>query len=331
MLSKQALLEIKGLSVDFTREPAAPPAVDEVSFELITGECFGIVGESGSGKSTLCRAISGLLPSSAAITGTAHFDGNDLLSLDRPALDRVRSRQLAMIFQEPASFLNPIYRIGWQLSESIKRRSALPDGPDSKDANSASLAAQLLRNVGITDSDRVLQSYPHELSGGMCQRVMIAMAIARTPQLLLADEPTTALDVTIQAQILDLLRRLIDDTGLTVLLVSHDLGVVAELCDRVGVMNAGRLVEVGAVEQVFTKPRHPYSAALLAAAPKLDGQVSDLGITPTPNDRRSPALSGCSYRSKCGRAVPDCTVTRPEMARGGIDSAVACHSPLPNP
>ena len=291
MLSKQALLEIKGLSVDFTREPAAPPAVDEVSFELITGECFGIVGESGSGKSTLCRAISGLLPSSAAITGTAHFDGNDLLSLDRPALDRVRSRQLAMIFQEPASFLNPIYRIGWQLSESIKRRSALPDGPDSKDANSASLAAQLLRNVGITDSDRVLQSYPHELSGGMCQRVMIAMAIARTPQLLLADEPTTALDVTIQAQILDLLRRLIDDTGLTVLLVSHDLGVVAELCDRVGVMNAGRLVEVGAVEQVFTKPRHPYSAALLAAAPKLDGQVSDLGITPTPNDRRSPALS----------------------------------------
>ncbi|MCG8598005.1 MAG: ABC transporter ATP-binding protein [Kiloniellales bacterium] len=317
-------LRVRNLGVGFSEGGTTTWAVDDVSLDLHEGECFGLIGESGSGKSTLCRAIAGLLQSGAEAKGKILLDEVDLLSLRPPALDELRRREVAMIFQEPSSYLNPVYTIGWQLREAVEQRRS----PGAAGGGSITEAQALLRIVGIPETDRVLRSYPHEISGGMCQRVMIAMAIARQPRLLLADEPTTALDVTIQAQILDLLRRLIDDIGLTVLLVTHDLGIVAEVCDRVGVIYAGRIVEVGAVADIFRTPRHPYTAALLAAAPRLDNSNGDLRPTPGLGSPGPRLATTCAFSERCERSGSDCRTVRPALTALARNRAVACHRPI---
>lgn len=264
-----ALLSIEELGLGFAGPSGTRRVLDSVSFAVHEAETVCLVGESGSGKSLTCLAVLGLLPPRARLLGGAvRFAGQDLLALPAEALRTVRGGAVAMIFQDPGGALNPVHRIGSQIAEVLVRHRGL-----------AGMAVRravcgLLEQVGLPDSARVARSYPHELSGGMCQRAMIAMALAGEPRLLIADEPTTALDATVQAQILDLLRDIQRARGMSILLVTHDMGVTAELADRVVVMRHGQVVEEGAVRDIFAAPRHPYTRQLLDAAAVLDGDVS---------------------------------------------------------
>ena len=330
----RALL-IERLSVGFGRGAAS--AVRDVSLTVDTAECVGIVGESGSGKTLVCMAVMGLLPASAVATGCIEFLGLDMLTATPRELNAVRGSKLSMIFQDPMTSLTPHLRIGVQLAEVLVAHSAL----SRRAARRAAL--DMLERVRIGEAERRLRQYPHELSGGMRQRVMIGMSLLCRPALLIADEPTTALDVTIQAQIMDLLRAMREELRMGILLVSHDLGVVGGLADRIVVMYAGRVVESGATARLLSSPAHPYTAALLACVPSLRGprlprMPSLAGAVPGTSTPGAPTEAGCAFAPRCTRSQDRCRTERPLLegagtgtgaGSGGTAHQVACHFPLP--
>jgi peptide/nickel transport system ATP-binding protein len=313
----EPMLRIAGLSVGFG-PPACPIwAVRGVNLDLGSGEILGLVGESGSGKSVTFLAALGLLGGRITRKGTVDFNGVDLLTLDDRELTAVRGRRVAMIFQDPMSSLNPVHTIGRQLVETIVLHRNLTGRAAREEAR------RLLARVGISDPDTRMRSFPHQLSGGMNQRVMIAMAIAGKPDLLIADEPTTALDVTIQAQILDLLVEIVREEGRSMVLITHDLGVVAETCDRVAVMYAGRVVESGSIERVFAEPQHPYTRALLSCIPKQD---CDDPLRPIEGNIPLPTEigAGCAFAPRCGLTGDCCRSATPSFVDVGGRHGAAC-------
>jgi len=318
----EPLLEVRDLVVEFATPRGTVRAVDGVSLTMARGATLGLVGESGCGKSVTSLAILRLLDSNARIrSGAIRFEGHDLLGLEERAMRRLRGARIAMIFQEPSTSLNPVFTVGAQVAEALR----IHRGLDRKAAWAG--AVELMRLVEIPDAERRASAYPHELSGGMKQRVMIAMAISCEPALLVADEPTTALDVTIQAQILDLLRGLKQRLGMSLLLITHDLGVVAAEADEVAIMYAGRIVERAPSRALFAAPAHPYTQALLASLPRLEGRAERL--TPIPGS--VPDLldlpSGCRFRDRCPRASARCAREDPALAEIAPARSVACFHP----
>ncbi|MCR4282145.1 MAG: ABC transporter ATP-binding protein [Bauldia sp.] len=315
------LLEISELSVDFATAHGVFRAVDEVSLTVEAGDVQAIVGESGSGKSVAMLAVMGLLPWTAKVTAKRlAFDGQDLLGLSSRRRRQIVGKDMAMIFQEPMSSLNPCFTVGFQIGEALREHLGL----DRNERRERTIA--LLDAVGITDPDRRLRAFPHQLSGGMNQRVMIAMAIACNPKLVIADEPTTALDVTIQAQILDLLLDLRKETGMGLILITHDMGVVAETAERVAVFYSGQRVEEQPVRELFADPHHPYTAALLAALPeRAHGRLlpSIGGVVPGQFDRPS----GCLFSPRCQYATNRCVEKIPPR-QGAKAGYALCHYPL---
>ena len=308
------LVSIHDLTVAFD----GVPALHGVDLDVGAGEAVGLVGESGCGKSVTWLAALGLLPVSASIAGSVTLEGDEILGAPAGTLDRVRGGRIAMIFQDPASSLNPVHRVGRQVTEALRLHRGLAGGGARAEAR------RLFDLVGIPDPARRLDAYPHELSGGQNQRVMIAMALAGQPQLLVADEPTTALDATIQAQILDLLRRLQADTGMALVLISHDLGVVADICSRVGVMYAGRIVEQAPADRLFAHPAHPYTRGLLAALPDMVGPRRRLAAIPggVPEPWNLPP--GCAFAPRCGDAIAACAAAVPALRDAGCGHLAAC-------
>jgi peptide/nickel transport system ATP-binding protein len=320
-----ALLEVSDLTVTFSRRGRRDVhAVDGVSFAVDAGETLGIVGESGSGKSVTSLAIMGLLPRrGAAVGGEVLFEDKQLLTLRQDDLRDLRGKDIAMVFQDPLSSLNPVVPIGIQVTEVLTRHRGLNGSAARKEA------VQLLDLVGIPDPDRRLKEYPHQLSGGMRQRALIAMAVACRPKLLIADEPTTALDVTIQAQILELLKGLVREQGTAMVLITHDLGVVAGLCDRVNVMYSGRIVERADRRTLFVSPRHPYTAGLLGSIPRLDA-VEGSPLRPIPGSPTDtlPWPSACAFAPRCPRKLEVCTTVTPVLEPDG-PRWLRCHNPVP--
>ena len=301
-----ALLSVRDLCVTFPTEDGDLHAVRGVSYDVFPGEVFGIVGESGSGKSVSTMALMGLLPKSAHITGTARFRDRELLG--GPDIRDLRGRKVAMIFQDPMTSLNPVYTIGFQLAEAVRAHHRIPR------KQALARAVEMLDLVGIPQARSRANAFPHEFSGGMRQRVMIAMAIINNPDLLIADEPTTALDVTVQAQILEMLVEVKDEVNAAIILITHDLGVIAGMADRVNVMYAGRVVESGTAEQIFDTPRMPYAAGLLGSIPSAtkSGEV----LTPIkgapPNMIHAPP--GCPFQPRCPIAIDECSSIEPPLA-----------------
>jgi len=314
------LLEVRDLSVSFRLAGAEMTAVDGVSFDVRPGEVLGIVGESGSGKSQILFSLMGLLAANGTARGQAMFQGQNLLALAPRALDRVRGVSLSMIFQDPMTSLNPYKRVGDQLAEGLRVHKGMTR------AVARAAAVRMLDRVRIPDAAIRAGRYPHEFSGGMRQRVMIAMSLLVRPALLLADEPTTALDVTIQAQVLDLLADLGREIGTAIILVTHDLGVVARLCDRVIVLYGGRIMEEGPADPLFTDPRHPYARGLLQATPRLtDPPTRRLNtIAGTPRSGGA-TLPGCPFAPRCPSRISVCDTTRPALTETGPQRRVACH------
>jgi len=320
-----ALLDIENLSVDFPTTAGVMHAVDGVSFRLEEGEVLGIVGESGSGKSVTMLALMGLVAYPGQITADRlAFAGQDLLALSAGERRRLTGKDLAMIFQEPTTSLNPCFTVGFQLQETLRLHEHLDRAARRK------RAIELLEQVGIPAPESRLRAFPHQLSGGMNQRVMIAMAIACNPRLLIADEPTTALDVTIQAQILDLLLALQRERGMALILITHNMGVVAETAQRVSVMYAGQVVEERGAAELFAAPQHPYTAALLAALPERSTGETRLatisGVVPGLHDRPR----GCLFNPRCAYANANCRAVQPEL-RPWLGGKVRCHYPLAAP
>jgi oligopeptide/dipeptide ABC transporter ATP-binding protein len=322
------VLAVRGLRTSFATPRGPLPAVDGVELELFAGETLCVVGESGCGKSVTALSILRLLPEPPAKIerGEVLFEGRDLLRLSGEELRRLRGNRIAMIFQEPMTSLNPVFRIGAQIAEALRVHKKV--SRSECDAR----VLELLELVGIPEPRARMRDYPHQLSGGMRQRVMIAMALANDPAVLIADEPTTALDVTIQAQILELLESLQRRFRMAVLLITHDLGVVAQVAQRVAVLYAGRVVETGAVAPLFAAPQHPYTRGLLDALPSprhppgqrlavIPGRVPDLVSRP----------SGCSFRDRCSRALALCAEVDPSLTPGRAGVQVACHNPVPAP
>ena len=314
-------LTIDRLSVRFDTPDGQVRAVTDLSLELRRGATLAIVGESGSGKSQAMLAVLGLLAANARVRGQVRFDGVDLLSLPAARLNMVRGNRIAMIFQDPMTALNPYLRVGTQMTEVLTRHKGLTT------AQAREKSIEALQSVHIPDAARRIDRYPHEFSGGMRQRVMIAMALLCDPDVLIADEPTTALDVTVQAEILGVLRDLQSKTGTSILFITHDLGVVAELCDEVAVMYGGRLIEQAEVHALFAAPRHPYTAALLAAVPRLDGQTPRLFNVPGHPPDLADLPQGCAFAPRCDRARELCRVHVPPLASMSPGRA-ACHFPL---
>ncbi len=303
-----ALLELRGLRVDFATDDGVVHAVDGIDLALGRGRTLGLVGESGCGKSVTSLAIMGLLPpENSKVGGQVVFEGRDLLTLDAHLIRDLRGARLAMIFQEPMTSLNPSYTIGDQIIEAIQRHQ------DLDKAAARARAIEVLKLVRIPSPEKRIDDYPHKLSGGMRQRAMIAMALACGPQLLIADEPTTALDVTIQAQILDLMRGLRRDTGTAIILITHDLGVVAEMADDVAVMYAGQIVERAAVRDLFARPEHPYTVGLLGSIPRLDEKRERLPSIEgrVPDMTRPPP--GCRFAARCPFVEPECIAAPPTL------------------
>ena len=318
------LLEVKNLSVTFPQNESDVRAVRDISYTISEGEFLGIVGESGSGKSVSSLAVMGLLPDTAEVTGEILFRGKSLLKLDDRELSKIRGSELAIIFQDPLSALTPVYTIGDQIGEALR----LHDRMLSKQA-AEKRAIELLKIVGIPDATRRVKAFPHEFSGGMRQRAMIAMALSCDPDLLIADEPTTALDVTVQAQILDLIRDLQKEFDSAVMMITHDLGVVAELADDILVMYAGRAIEQGSAQDVFYRPQHPYTWGLLQSLPRWDRERTDR-LLPIPGN--PPSLinvpSGCPFHPRCAYADRNhgrSETERPQYQRAGGEHVVACH------
>lgn len=319
-----AALEIDELSVEYRRGGAATTTVREVSLTVAKGECLGVVGESGSGKSQIFLAAMGLLAPNAHTRGSVRFLGRQLLAAPRSTLDELRGSKLTMVFQDPLAALTPHLKIGVQMAELL----VCHRGQSWQDAEAAALA--MLHKVGIADPRRRMSQYPHELSGGMRQRVLIGMSLLCEPELLIADEPTTALDVTVQAQVLDLLRVMRSGGRLSIVLISHDFGLVAGLADRIVVLYAGRVVESAPAARLFACPRHPYTAALLQCSPAFTGFAQErmptlAGQPPNPADR----FEGCAFAPRCSNAMPRCRVERPLLASVGAEAQLACHNPMP--
>jgi peptide/nickel transport system ATP-binding protein len=311
----EPVLQLRDFRVTFSTLFGDVQAVRGIDLDVGAGEMVGIVGESGSGKSVTFLGLMGLLPRSARITGSATVGGTQLVGASPKVLNRVRGRRVAMIFQDPLSALNPVHRIGDQIVEMIQSHQRMPK------KRAWERAVELLGVVGIPQPRERANQYPHEFSGGMRQRVMIAMAIANDPEVLVADEPTTALDVTVQAQILEVLQRIRREMHTAIVLITHDLGVVARVADRVQVMYAGRAVERGDVEAIFDHPSHPYTRGLLSSLPALGRQrLSPIPGAP-PNMLNPP--SGCAFRARCPHAVPACAEGLPELRPFG-DLATAC-------
>lgn len=319
------LLEIENLSVEFPTSQGLLRAVDRIDLTLDEGEVLGVVGESGSGKSVTMLALMGLVGYPGRVRADKlRFDGRDLLTMSARERRQLTGKDVAMIFQEPSTSLNPCFTIGFQLAETLRKHESM----DRKVAKRR--AIELLEQVGIPAPESRLKAYPHQLSGGMNQRVMIAMAIACNPRLLIADEPTTALDVTIQAQILDLLMSLQRERGMALVLITHNMGVVAETAQRIMVMYAGQIMEERKVDTLFSAPQHPYSAALLAALPERSEGESRLatipGMVPGLNDRPK----GCLFSPRCAYATQHSRTVQPEL-RPWADGHVRCHYPLGDP
>jgi peptide/nickel transport system ATP-binding protein len=309
--STDLLLEVEDLSVDFGTEDGAVHAVRNVSFSLGQREVLGIVGESGSGKSVSSMAIMGLLPKTAKVTGSIKFQGEQLVGLSYKELRKYRGNRISMIFQDPMTSLNPVYTVGYQLAEAYKAHH------DVSKSAAWSKAVEALSQVGIPQPDRRAKAYPHEFSGGMRQRAVIAMSIINDPELIIADEPTTALDVTVQAQILETLLSLRDETNAAIMMITHDLGVVAGMVDRVQVMYGGTIVETGGVDEVFETPRMPYTVGLLGSIPN----PTLLGRRLTPIKGAPPSLmnlpSGCSFSPRCPLVIDACHSAEPPLAPTG--------------
>jgi oligopeptide/dipeptide ABC transporter ATP-binding protein len=310
------VLEVQDLHTHLPTRRGVVKAVDGVSFSIQAGEIVGVVGESGCGKSTLCSTLVRLLPPQAQLSGKVLFKGQDLLTLDRDAMRAIRGRDITMVLQNPMTALDPVFTVGSQLREVLRWNSGMGAGERVR------RALEMLKSVRIPSPEERLENYPHQMSGGMKQRVLTAMATALKPALLLADEPTTALDVTIQEQILGLFADIRDQLGTSIVLITHDLGVVRRLCDRVLIMYAGRFVETGATEAIFTAPQHPYTQALLASIPKMgedvnrlraiEGQIPDLSNLPP----------GCAFAPRCPNRMPRCADYPPVF--GGGDTTVRC-------
>jgi oligopeptide transport system ATP-binding protein len=314
-----ALLEVKDLSTRFATPEGEVAAVSDLSFRIDQGESVGVVGESGAGKTQAFLSIMGLLAGNGRCTGSARFRGRELLRLPARELNRIRGVRLAMIFQDPMTSLNPYLRISRQMTEVLIEHKGMSEAA----ARSASL--RLLDQVGLPAARSRFECYPHEFSGGMRQRVMIAIALLCRPDLLIADEPTTALDATVQAQILELLQRLRRELGMAIVLITHDLGAVAGLCDGVMVMYAGRIVETGPIEPIFDDPQHPYTRGLLSSMPRLDERTAeDLRTIPGQPPNLQALPGGCAFRDRCAFAFERCA-ERPELLRFGHDRAKACH------
>ncbi|WP_019120355.1 ABC transporter ATP-binding protein [Brevibacillus massiliensis] len=313
------LLEVKNLHTHFKTEEGIVPSVNGVSFSVSRGETLAIVGESGCGKSVTSLSIMGLIsPPGEIARGEILFEGQNLATLSQKAMRRLRGNKISMIFQEPMTSLNPVFTIGNQIGEVFRQHQRL----SKQQARERSV--EMLERVGIPRPEKIVDSFPHQLSGGMRQRVMIAMALACHPALLIADEPTTALDVTIQAQILELMKQLNKERDTGVILITHDLGVVAEMADRVAVMYAGEIVEEADVFELFARPKHPYTKGLLGSLPKLDEQREELdsisGTVPNPLDMPV----GCSFHPRCPLAGEECTRQKPQLTKVGSGHLARC-------
>ena len=318
------LLRVDDLRVRFESADRTVHAVNGVSFSVFPGETLGIVGESGSGKTVTMLSLLGLVPTPPAriLGGTAMLDDKNLLSMGPDELRAVRGRDVAVVFQDPMTSLNPVVRVGEQIREALWAHA--PEIPDEQHHRRA---VELLALVGVPQPERRYRQYPHEYSGGMRQRAMIAMAIANRPKLLVADEPTTALDVTIQAQVIDVLMEAKAETGAATVLITHDLGLVAQVADRVAVMYAGRIVEEGTIEDIFLRPSHPYTIGLLASLPTIEERQGRLYSIPGQPPRMDAAPSGCSFRPRCvvGLDRGQCEAVTPELQTVGEGHRSACH------
>ena len=325
MTLQEPLLSVEDLRVQFWTRRGTIHAVNGISFDIAAGETLGIVGESGCGKSVTSLAILGILPRAGKVTsGRANFDGRDLLRLSDRQLRRVRGKEIAMIFQDPMTSLNPVLTIGRQISEALEIHFGLRGKAAER------RAAELLDRVGIPSANARVRDYPHQFSGGMRQRAMIAMALACRPKLLIADEPTTALDVTIQAQILDLLRELVSEENAALILITHDLGVVAGMCERINVMYSGLFMETGSATQLFTRPRHPYTVGLLQSIPRLDAARGERlhPIEGIPRDMLQPPQA-CPFQPRCRYEVEQSRKEVPPLEELEPDHKVACFNPVP--
>jgi len=317
-MSQPPLLEVSHLRVEFPTRRGTLLALDDVSFSIAPGEILGVVGESGAGKSLTGSAIIGLLePPGRIAAGEIRLDGRRIDNLSPAEMRRVRGRQIGAIFQDPLTSLNPLYTVGQQLVETIRTHLPL-SGTQARER-----AIDLLRQTGIPAPEARIDQYPHQFSGGMRQRVVIALALAAEPRLIVADEPTTALDVSIQAQIIALLRRLAREHGAAVMLVTHDMGVIAETSDRVAVMYAGRVVEIGPVQQVIHHPAHPYTRGLMGSIPVMDEDRERLTQIDGAMPRLNAIPSGCAFNPRCGEVMPRCLRERPELMSAGATRA-AC-------
>jgi oligopeptide transport system ATP-binding protein len=318
--ARKPILEIRNLKTWFSSERGDVRSVDGISLHVDEGETLGIVGESGCGKSVTSLSVMRLIPTPPGryVDGEILFEGRNLLTLGKSEMRALRGNSLSMIYQEPMTSLNPVFTVGDQIAEAVHEHMKLSHG------QAHARAVEMLRLVNIPEPERRANEFPHQLSGGMRQRVMIAMALACNPKLLIADEPTTALDVTIQAQILELLRRLRKEIGMSIMLITHDLGVVAEMCDRVVVMYSGKIVETAEVRPLFAHPLHPYTEGLLASIPRLDEDVEELhaieGSVPSPTDRPP----GCAFAARCQYAFARCREEEPPLETVAPGRQAAC-------